>query len=81
MAAHAGKGRKVVEVAVDRFFGDLQTSDDAGRFGQLRKVLEARLAGLKAFRAEGDGAEVGIYLIGKTKAGDWAGLHTTSVET
>jgi hypothetical protein len=81
VATHAGANRKIIEVPVDQFFGDLNDSEDAPRFAQLRRSLEKNLAGLKVFRA-GDGeVKVDIYLIGKTAAGDWAGLLTTSVET
>lgn len=81
VAAHAKPGAKVEEVPVDRFFGDLEGSDDGQRFKQLRQVLTSRLSGLGVFRASGGEAEVDIYLVGRTRSGDWAGLHTVSVET
>jgi hypothetical protein len=81
VSAHAGANRKVTEVPVDQFFADLNDSEDAPRFVQLRRLLEKNLTGLTIFRA-GDGeVKVDIYLIGKTTSGDWAGLRTTSVET
>ena len=81
IAAHVGPGRKIQEVPVDRFFADLRGADDAGRFDELRRVLESNLDGLSVFRV-GDGeVQVDIYLIGKTRAGDWTGLHTVSIET
>jgi hypothetical protein len=71
----------VEEVPVERFFGDLESSDDVERFKQLRQVLSSRLSGLAVFRAAGGEAEVDVYLVGTAKSGDWAGLHTVSVET
>lgn len=81
VAAQAKPGATVEEVPVQRFFGDLEGFDDAERFRQLRQVLASRLSGLAVFRASAGEAEVDVYLIGRTKSGDWAGLHTVSVET
>lgn len=81
IAAHTKGGRKIVEVPIDQFFDSLKDSDDAARFQQLRKVLESTLTDLKIFRAGEGEVKVDIYLIGKLQTGDWAGLHTTSVET
>ena len=39
------------------------------------------LAGLKVFRVGTGEVRVDVYLIGKTRSGKWAGLHTVSVET
>jgi hypothetical protein len=81
VVAHGGAARKVVEVPVDRFFGQLETSEDAERYRALRRVLESTLAKLKAFRV-GDGeVRVDVYLTGKLRGGTWAGVHTVSVET
>lgn len=79
VVAHSPKGAAVSEQTVDDFFAQLQGSPDAGRYAQLRKVLEQQLAGLKAFRA-GE-VRVAVYLIGKAPSGSWAGLQTLSVET
>ncbi|HWE97293.1 MAG TPA: nuclease A inhibitor family protein [Tepidisphaeraceae bacterium] len=79
VAAPARAGETVREQSVADFFGALEDSDDAARFAGLRRALESKLAGLRVFRV-GD-IEVGVYLIGRTPDGDWAGLHTTSVET
>jgi hypothetical protein len=79
VAARAKPGAKVREQSVADFFGALADADDAARFADLRRTLESKLAGLRVFRV-GD-IEVGIYLIGKTPNGDWAGLRTVSVET
>ncbi|MDB5290344.1 MAG: Nuclease inhibitor-like protein [Phycisphaerales bacterium] len=79
VAAHDKPGAKIREQSVDEFFAGLAESDDAKKFADLRRELESRLSGLRVFRV-GD-IEVGVYLIGKTPSGDWAGLRTTSVET
>lgn len=81
VASHAGPNRRISEVPADRFFGDLNDSEDAPRFIALRRALEANLSGLKIFRAGEGEVKVDIYLVGKTASGGWAGLHTTSVET
>lgn len=81
VAAHARPGQKIEEVPVNQFFAQLNDSDDADRFRQLRRVLESQLSGLKIFRAGASDTEVDIYLLGQTPAGAWAGLHTVSVET
>jgi hypothetical protein len=81
VAAHAGKGRKIEAVPVDAFFGQLDDADDADRFRALRRVLESAVKDLQIFRARGGDAEVDVFLIGQLPSGNWAGLHTVSVET
>jgi hypothetical protein len=79
-AARRGKGgARVEELSAADFFAELEGSDDARRYADLRRTLEARLSGLKVIRV-GE-RKLDVYLIGRTHAGDWAGLHTTSVET
>jgi hypothetical protein len=77
--AHTRAGRTMQEVSVDDFFAALKTTDEAARFGELRRVMESCLSEVKVFRV--GTIRVEIYLIGKTRAGQWAGVHTTSVET
>jgi hypothetical protein len=79
--AHGGAGRKIEEVAIDGFFAELIESDDGARYQQLRRALESQLKELRIFRVGVGETKVEIYLVGHTRAGDWAGLHTTSVET
>jgi hypothetical protein len=81
VAAHAGAGRKIDEVTVDEFLKQLEGSDDAERFRQLRRTLESQLKGLKIFRVGGGEVKVDVYLIGRARSGEWVGLHTVSVET
>jgi hypothetical protein len=81
VVAHGGKGRNIEEVPVDLFFEQLDADEDADRYRRLHQVLESLLAGLKIFRAGAGEVRVDIYLIGTTRSGSWAGLHTVSVET
>ncbi len=79
IAAHAPPGATLQELSINDFFAPLKDTDDANRFIQLRRTLEAQLSGLTVFRA--GRIEVQIYLIGKTLSNQWAGVHTVSVET
>jgi hypothetical protein len=54
--------------------------EDKARFDKLAKVLQEQLTGIKVYKV-GDEAEREVYLVGKTKTGQWAGLKTTVVET
>jgi hypothetical protein len=44
------------------------------------KALREQLSGVKGYKV-GDEAERELYLVGKTKDGQWAGLKTSVVET
>lgn len=77
--AHARKRGGIEEVPAAAFFDELAQSDDADRFGALRKVMESTLTGLKVYRV--GSIEVEVFVIGKARSGDWVGLHTMSVET
>jgi hypothetical protein len=79
VTAHAGSGRKIAEVSVDAFFKELESADPA--FTKLRKALDSELSGLQIFRAGEGETRVDIYLLGRAPSGQWAGLHTVSVET
>ncbi|MDB5319060.1 MAG: Nuclease inhibitor-like protein [Phycisphaerales bacterium] len=81
VVAHGGANRKVEEVTIDAFFAELVESDDGARYKQLRRALESQLKELNIFRVGVGEPKVDIYLVGRTRAGDWAGLHTTSIET
>jgi hypothetical protein len=81
LTAHFATGRKVEEVAIDDFFAELIASDDGERYRQLRRALESHLKELKIYRVGVGETKVDIYLLGRLRTGDWAGLHTTSVET
>jgi hypothetical protein len=79
----AGVGPKNAanQVTLTEFFENLTSdeSDDADKYKALLKVVNEQLSGVKVYRF-GD-VELDIYLVGKTKEGDWAGLKTKSVET
>lgn len=81
VASHAGKGRKLAEVSVEQFFSQLDDSDDAERYRELRQKLLALLSNVQVFRVGEGEVRVDIYLIGKAPSGNWAGLHTVSIET
>jgi hypothetical protein len=78
VAAKAGNG-KIEGVPVDAFFEELKDTSDADRFAQLQQVLVRELRDVRVFRV-GE-MSIDIYMIGKTPAGEWAGVHTVSVET
>jgi hypothetical protein len=81
VAAHAGKDRKLEEVPVEAFFAALDDADDAKRYRQLQRVLLASLKSLTIVRAGAGEVRVDVYLLGKLGSGQWAGVHTVSVET
>jgi hypothetical protein len=81
VAAHAGKDRKIEQVQTETFFSQLDDSDDAGRYRQLQKLLTASLGPMTIARVGTGEVRVDVYLVGKLATGEWAGLHTVSVET
>jgi hypothetical protein len=46
----------------------------------LVKALQEQVSGIKVYRI-GKEAEKEVYIVGKSKEGQWAGLKTTVVET
>jgi hypothetical protein len=79
VAAHAPKGATIKEQSLDAFFADLMGSDEAARFDQLRLVLESLLKSARVYRA--GSIEVDVFILGTLRSGEWAGLHTRSIET
>jgi protoporphyrinogen oxidase len=82
------KARPVKELSLDEFFQDLTADQDwhgkeekaaVKKYRNLEKVLRAELADVKVFKV--GAPQVDIYLVGKTKQGDWAGVRTSAVET
>jgi hypothetical protein len=69
----------VGEETLDDFFR-VVPKQDRPKLDKLAKVLRGHLAGVKVYKV-GDEAERQAYIVGKTKAGQWAGLKTTVVET
>ncbi|MFT3765412.1 MAG: nuclease A inhibitor family protein [Minicystis sp.] len=69
-------------------FDDISRSDPdpaadeqaaAARYRALRHVLEHNLTDLRFFYF-GE-TEVGVYIVGRTRCGELAGIHATSIET
>ena len=54
--------------------------EDQARFDKLAQALQQQLTWIKVYKV-GEEAENEIYLVGKTKGGQWAGLKTTVGET
>ena len=52
---------------------------DAAKFAKLRKALESSLTDLRVYRV--GKVTVDVYLVGTTKGGELAGVHTKSIET
>lgn len=87
-------GATVATIPFEQFFGPVATDRDwfgaaeketARRFRDLQAVLERHLSGLQAFRVEGaheqDRSRVDLYVLGRTQAGDLAGVSTQLDET
>jgi hypothetical protein len=79
--ARAGKGREIEEVPIETFFKQLAGSEDAKRFAELECAVIRNLRGAKIYRVGAGEVKVDVYILGKTNSGEWAGLHTVSVET
>jgi len=77
--AGAEEGTSVEETDLSSLLRTIPPEDKAN-FDRLAKVLQEQLSGLKVYKV-GDEAEREVYIVGKTKAGQWAGLKTTVVET
>jgi 7,8-dihydro-6-hydroxymethylpterin-pyrophosphokinase len=73
------RSRPFQEQSLDDFFRELLTTEDADRYRALRQTLESLLKNPKVLRM---GARtIDVYIIGQTPRGDFAGLHTQSIET
>ena len=81
LAAQIGGNRTIEEVPFEAFFTQLQDSDDAARYLQLQRTLKSQLVDPGAFRVGTGQIRVDVYLLGRTRSGHWAGVHTVSVET
>ena len=78
----------VAEKSADDFFSPLTEEQDwygdeekavTARFAGLRKLLEDSLSDVRVFRV-GD-RDVDYYVVGRSKSGEFAGVHTKAVET
>ena len=82
LASHIVGNRGVKEVDVTDFFSQLEASEDAPRFAQLRRMLEETLEEVRAFRVGEGEVRVDVYLLGHLRQGNAiVGFHTVSVET
>jgi hypothetical protein len=77
--AGAEQGTAVEEVTLPALLRTIPPEAKA-KFDQLVKTLKELLSGIKGYKV-GDEAEREVYIVGKTKDGQWAGLKTTVVET
>ncbi len=75
-------------VPLDNFFADLTTDEDwhgekekmdVRRYRNLLNVIKRYLSDTKVFRI--GSIEAQIFIIGKIKDGEWAGVKTMAVET
>jgi len=71
----------VQERTLAEFFANLtdDAAPDADKYKDLQQVVGEQLSGAKVFRF-GD-VDIDIYVVGKTRDGNWAGLKTKAVET
>jgi len=77
--AGAEEGTEVEEATLASLLKTIPPEDKA-RFDPLLKTLKEQLAGVKVYKV-GDEAERDVYIVGKTRDGQWAGLKTSVVET
>lgn len=76
---HVHEWGDVERVTPEAFFAELRGDDNAARFEKLRRALKSTVFGLAVYRI--GRVTVDIFLIGRTRNGNWAGVHTVSVET
>lgn len=59
-----------------------EEKESARRFRELVKALQTNLSDLKVYKVgTADGAEFDVYVVGKTRDGDFVGVTTKVVET
>jgi len=74
-------GAEIQELALDEFLGDYAEGDDenATKYQNLLKVLREHLSDIRVFKV--GRVNLDVYVVGRTKEGDWAGVQTKAVET
>jgi hypothetical protein len=77
--AGAEEGTAVEELSLAELLRTIPPEDKA-KFDPLVRTLKEQLSGIKVHKV-GDEAERELYIVGKTKDGQWAGVRTTVVET
>jgi len=84
----AGTAAPIEAVSLDDFFKDLIKEEKwhgqeekalVQRYRKLKATVAAHLSGIQVFRV--GTIQVDIFIVGKTKNGDWAGVKTRAVET
>jgi hypothetical protein len=75
-------------MSLDAFFRDVTTEEDwhdaeekaeVRKFRELVQALKGALTDIKVFKV--GGVESDVYVVGRTRTGDWARLKTKVVET
>jgi hypothetical protein len=66
-------------VAVPHDWHDEVQQQQVPRFQALRQAILEHLSDVQVFRV-GE-VQVGVYILGRTDGGEWAGLKTTLIET
>jgi hypothetical protein len=79
VVARHPKATPMQEISLQAFFGELEGSEDAGRFAGLRRLLESRLTDVRVYRL--GTIRVDVYLVGRAPSGNFCGVYTVSVET
>jgi hypothetical protein len=85
--AKAGAKAPVEEVGLDDFFKPLteehdhspEEAEDIGKYKILMKVMNDQLTDAAVFKV--GKVNIDVYVVGKTKDGEWVGLKTKAVET
>lgn len=70
----------VEQRTADQFFSEyLLTGPDGAKYQQMRQLLEEHLTELTVIRV--GTIEIDVYVVGRTKCGEIAGLKTVAIET
>ena len=84
----AGSGDPVERLAFEDFFRPLvehkkwhrkQESDVVRGYQKLFETIRTHLQEVRVYKT--GSIEKSVYIVGKTKTGDWAGIKTTAIET
>src|SRR3954467_3292251 len=74
-------GTKIEKVKLDEFLGDYAEGgdEDAEKYKNLLRVINEHLSDVRVFKV--GQVNLDIYIVGRTRQGDWVGLQTKAVET
>lgn len=74
---------RVERLKIEDFFQDLTSNEEdpgsAARFAELFKVITSNLSDPEVIRV--GQIEVAIFIVGRTKSGDWVGVRTFATVT